>query len=329
MKRFLALIMAGLLMLSLCACGNSGNTTGTGTNEVETTQADVIPEELQGKWYGPNNQPELDINADGTGTVTLEEETYNAAFTAENDVFTVVSDGYYLSGDYTLEDEKLTVNFNFEDTDYTLIFTREPLVLPEESYIYTYNDETYEINFDEGEIIVCQFPPEDDPPTIEVYFEYINETIIHVHPEPPIFTDEVTVSKPSDSGGFPHPEEIDISVENEPKITIGGEPTPGYTSSDDITGTWTTLQDGTVSLFGVTSSATVPITYTFNADGTGTILAMGIIPGTMTYSVENGVLNLTVSMLGDTESGTGYVKRAGDKLYVYNIDKELEILTRQ
>ena len=49
----------------------------------------------------------------------------------------------------------------------------------------------------------------------------------------------------------------------------------------------------------------------------------------MTYSVENGVLNLTVSMLGDTESGTGYVKRAGDKLLVKNLDDEVQILTRQ
>ena len=49
----------------------------------------------------------------------------------------------------------------------------------------------------------------------------------------------------------------------------------------------------------------------------------------VTYRVENGVLNLTVSMLGDTESGTGYVKRAGDKLLIRNIDDEIEILTRQ
>jgi len=327
MKKLIALSLAVLFVMSLCACGNPGNTTGT--NKAETTQADVISAELQGTWYGPYNEPELNINADGTGTVTLEEETYDAAFTAENDVFTVVSDGYYLSGDYTLESEKLTVSFSFEDTDYTLVFTRTPVELPEDSYIYTYDDETYEINFAEGEIVVFQFPPEDDPPTIEVYFEYISETILHIHPEPPIFTDEVTVIKPSNTGGFPYPEEIDISVADEPKIIIGDEPATGYVSNDDITGTWTTVQDGTVSIFGVTSSATVPITYTFNADGTGTILAMGIIPGTMTYSVENSVLNLTVSMLGDTESGTGYVLRAGDKLLVRNIDDEIEILTRQ
>lgn len=326
MKRIFALLMAGVLMLSLSACGSSGN---TGTNEGTNSKKDIIPQELQGIWYGPYNQPELNINADGTGTVTLEEETFDAAFTAENNVLTVTSTGYYLSGDYTLDSEKLTVKFSLESKDYTLIFTRTPVELPEDSYLYYYNDETYEINFTEGEVIVCQFPPEDDPPTIEVYFEFVTETIIHVHPEPPIFTDEVTVIQPSNTGGFPYPEEIDISVKDEPKIIIGDEPTTGYVSNDDITGTWTTLQDGTVSLFGATSSTTVSITYTFNADGTGTILAMGIIPGTMTYSVENGVLNLTVSMLGDTESGTGFVKRAGDKLYVYNIDKELEILTRQ
>ena len=68
---------------------------------------------------------------------------------------------------------------------------------------------------------------------------------------------------------------------------------------------------------------------TNSSNGTGTILAMGIIPGTMTYSVENGVFNLTVSMLGQTESGTGYIKCAGDKLYIMNVKKEIEILTKQ
>lgn len=326
MKRFFAVFLAAILMLGLCACGSGGNTTGTGANEGNKA---VIAEELQGKWYGPNSKPQLDIDADGTGKITLNDETFDATFTAENNVFTAVSDSYYLSGDYTLESEKLTVKLSFEDKEYKVIFTRTPVELPDDSFIYILGDETYEINFNEGEIILSQFPPEDDPPIIEVYFEYITETIIHVHPQPPIFEDEVTIIQPSNTGGFPHPEEIDISVKEEPQIIINGDPTPGYISNDDITGTWTTVQDGTVSIFGVTNSATVPITYTFNADGTGTILAMGIIPGTMTYSVENGVLNLTVSMLGDTESGTGYVKRAGDKLLIRNIDDEIEILTRQ
>lgn len=329
MKRFFAIFLAAVFMLSLCACGNSGNTNSTGPNGGGADNEAVIAEELQGKWYGPNSEPQLDINADGTGKVTLNDESFDAAFTVENNVFTASSEGYSISGDYILEGEKLTVTATFDGKEYKVIFTRTPVELPEDSIIYNFSDETYEINFDEGEIILSQFPPEDDPPVIEVYFEYISETTIHVHPQPPIFVDEVTIIQPSNTGGFPYPEEIDISVKDEPKIIIDGEPTPGYTSNDDITGTWTTVQDGTVSIFGVTNSATVPITYTFNADGTGTILAMGIIPGTMTYSVENGVLNLTVSMLGDTESGTGYVKRAGDKLLVKNLDDEVQILTRQ
>lgn len=325
MKRILALIFVCLLTFGLCAC-----TDNTGTDNPVTPQNNtpLISEELQGQWYGPYSQPVLNINSDGTGTVILNKETYDATFTAQDNVFTVTSEGYYLSGDYTLEEEKLTVKFSYNDKDYTVIFTRTPVELPEDSYIYNYGDETYEINFTDGEVFVCKFPPEDDPPTIEVYFEYITETIIHVHPKPPIFEDEVTIIKPSVTEGFPYPEVIDIGTE-EPEITINGEPTPGYQSSDDIVGTWTTVQDGTVSFFGVTNTTTVPITYTFNADGTGTILAMGIIPGTMTYSVEDGVLNLTVSMLGDTESGTGYVDRVGDKLFVMNVKGDIEILTKQ
>lgn len=312
MKRIFALTLAVLLMLSLCACG--GNT-DTGTNQGNNNQAEVIPAELQGKWYGPNNQPTLNINADGTGTVVLNQETYDGTFTAENDIFTVTSEGYSISGNYILEGEKITVTATYDGKEFTVIFTREPIKLPEDNIIYNYNDVTYEINFTEGTVTVCEFPPSDTPDIINVYF-YVENTLIHVYPQPP--------TPPH----FPIPETVDTSKQP-PEVTVDGEPTTGYTSGDDIVGTWTTLQDGTVSFFGVTNEATVPITYTFNADGTGTILAMGIIPGTMTYSVENGVLNLTVSMLGDSDSGTGYVKRVGDTLYVQNLKGEVQALTRQ
>lgn len=319
MKRIIALLMAGLLMLSFCACSGtpSGNTDGTGTNQ-GGNMAEVIPSELQGAWYGPYGQPMLIVNADGTGTVILDTKSYAAVFTAENNIFTVVSEGYNLSGDYTLADEKLTVKITYEGKEYTLIFTRTPVEYPDGSYIYNYGETTYEITPSEGEVIVCVFPPEDNPTPKKIYLEYTEENIYIVHPYPPY---------DGESPDIPIPEKLDTG-KNPPEITIDGETVVIYESSDDITGTWTTTQDGTVSFFGVTNSATVPITYTFNADGTGTILAMGIIPGTMTYSVDNGVLNLTVSMLGDTESGTGYVERVGDTLFVWNMDEEVEILSK-
>lgn len=318
MKRFFAVFLAAILMLGLCACGSGGNTTGTGANEGNKA---VIAEELQGKWYGPNSEPQLDINADGTGKITLNDESFDATFTAENDVFSAACEGYSISGGYVLDGEKLTVTATYGDKDYTVIFTRSPLKLPEGSYVYNYNDETYELNFTEGTITVCEFPPSDVPEIINIYFEYIDVDIYYPHPLPP-------TNPESETPDIPIPEETDTG-KTPPEITINGERVITYESSDDITGTWTTLQDGTVSFFGITNEATVPITYTFNADGTGTILAMGIFPGTMTYSVENGVLNLTVSMLGDTESGTGYVKRIGDTLCVQNLDGERQLLTRQ
>ena len=316
MKRFFALALAMLFMLSLCACGSGGNTTGTGANEGNKA---VIAEELQGKWYGPNSEPELDINADGTGKITLNDETFDATFTAEADVFTASSEGFNLSGDYVLEGEKLTVAATFDSKEYTVIFTRTPLTLPEGSYIYNYEDITYELTPTEGTVIVCEFPPSDNPTPKKIYFEFIEEHIYIIHPYPPY---------DGEGPDIPIPEKLDTGKEP-PEITIGGKNTSGYSGGDDIVGTWTTAQEGTVSFFGITNETTVPITYTFNADGTGTILAMGIIPGTMTYSVENGVLNLTVSMLGDTESGTGYVKRVGDTLYVQNLKGEIQALTRQ
>ncbi len=318
MKRFFAIFLAAVLMLGLCACGD-GNTTGTDAIQ----NGAIIAEELQGKWYGPNSEPQLNINADGTGTVILDKETFEATFTAENDVFTAACEGYSISGDYILEGEKLTVTATYGDKEYIVIFTRTPVKLPEDSYIYNYNDETYEINFTEGTITVCEFPPSDRPEIINVYFEYIDVDIYYPHPVPPTETDPNP-----ESPDIPIPEKADTGKQP-PEITIDGETVITYESNDDITGTWTTTQDGTVSFFGITNDTTVPITYTFNADGTGTILAMGIIPGTMTYSVEDGVLNLTVSMLGDTESGTGYVKRVGDTLYVQNLKGEVQALTRQ
>lgn len=328
MKRFFALALSLLIMLSLCACGG-GNTTGTGANQDLTKPANVIPAELQGAWYGPKSEPMLAINADGTGTVILNKKSYTAEFTAENDLFTASSEGYSISGNYTLEGEKLTVTATIDGKEYIIIFTRTPVTPPEGSYIYNYNDETYEINFTEGNVTVCEFPPSDNPEIVEVYF-YVENTIIHVYPEPPTqggATSSTSPTKPQ-KPEIPIPQEVDTGKEP-PEIKIGDDTATGHISTDDITGTWTTLQDGTISFFGVTNEATVPITYTFNADGTGTILAMGIIPGTMTYSVENGVLNLTVSMLGDTESGTGYVQRAGDKLYIRNMKDQIEVLTKQ
>lgn len=314
MKRFFALAMALLIALSLCACGG-GNTTGTGANQSVTEASEVIAKELQGAWYGPLGQPMLSINADGTGTVILDTKSYSAKITAENDIFSVTSEGYSISGNYTLEGEKLTVTADYDGTEFTVIFTREPAKLSQDNIIYNYNDVTYEINFTEGTVTVCQFPPSDTPDIINVYF-YVENNIIHVYPQPP--------TPPH----FPIPETIDTGKET-PEVTVDGKPTDGYASNDDIVGTWTTVQDGTVSFFGVTNETTVPITYTFNSDGTGTILAMGIIPGTMTYSVENGVFNLTVSMLGDTESGTGYIKRVGDKLYIKNHKDEVQELVKQ
>lgn len=332
MKRIVALLMAGLILLSLCACGNGGNTdpAGTGTNQGGDKPAAVIPEELIGAWYGPNDTPMLVVNADGTGTVILDTVSYSAVFTAESNVFTVTSEGYSLSGDYTVEDEKLTVIYPYDGVDYTLIFTRTPVEHGEESFVYNYNDVTYELIPEEGVIVEDKFPPENNPPTVEIFLEYVTEEIIHVHPNPPVIifageshTETVTNSDPH----IPVPKEINLQSEP-PTITIGDDTLEVYESSDDITGTWTTMQDGTVSFFGVTNSTTVSITYTFNADGTGTILAMGIIPGTMTYSVDNGVFNLTVSMLGDTESGTGYIKRIGDKLLVMNHKGEVQTLIK-
>ncbi|MBQ8796075.1 MAG: hypothetical protein IJZ54_06600 [Clostridia bacterium] len=328
MKKILALTLALMMIFALCACGAESNNP-SGNPAVTEGAKDAIDQSLTGKWYGPNGDPELDIKSDGTGSVLYQEKTFDATFSAKDNVFTVTSEGYNITGDYTLEEEKLTVTITFADKEYVLIFTRSIPELPQ-PYIYVYEDETYEINPQEGEVIVVDFPRKDDPPTIEIFLEEIEINLYQVHVTPPPnygSTSTTIITQEGTTPGFPVPTVLDDTGEK-PKIKIGDGEAEGYTTSYDITGTWTTMQDGSVSFFGITNPATVPITYTFNADGTGTILAMGIFPGTMTYSVDNGVLNLTVSMLGDTESGTGYVERVGDTLFVWNMDEEVEILSK-
>lgn len=339
MKRIIAATLTLLMMFFIFGCADS-TTPSVNSPEGTIQSAPTIAEELLGKWYGPYSDPVLDINADGTGTAEYQGKSYAATFTAAEGIFTVSSEGYSISGDYTLENEILTVLFNYSNEEYTLIFTRNPVTLPSESYIYTIEETVYEITPQDGTIILVNFPPEDNPRTKRVYFFHYSdsEEILHIYPHPPEDYGKVDTtvtstapSAPSDNEPeIPVPETLDIT-QSDPKVTLGGETlTLSPSSGDDIVGTWTnTNMDTTISIFGVTNTTTTPITYTFNADGTGSVLAMGIFPGTLTYTCENGRLSLTVTMFGETESGTGYVMRVGDTLYVRNHKDETLVLTRQ
>ncbi|MBQ9742211.1 MAG: hypothetical protein IJV88_00860 [Ruminococcus sp.] len=335
MKRFIALLLSAILLLSLFACTDEGTDTPSGTDPATGTQdgvsdAQVIPEELQGKWYGPNSDPILEISPDGTGTVQYLEETFDATFSVEGDIFSVTSSGYNLSGCHTLEEELLYVDFSYSGTDYTLVFTRQPTELPQGSYIYVYEDKTYEITPEEGIVTEEEFPPLENPPTVYVFFYEKNE-IIHILPHPPADygKGEGSTTPPNgDTPAPPIPATLDTKTDP-PTINIGGTDIVTSTTSDDITGTWSNENMPTdIYFFGVQTSTTSSLVYTFNGDGTGTVVAMGFIPGTLTYTCTDGVLNLTVSMLGEVESGTGYVKRVGDILYVQNMNGDILPLSK-
>jgi len=131
MKKLLAIILAVILMLGLCACAD--NNEDKKQDEKENTI--VIAKKLRGKWYGPNGSPLLNIKSDGTGSVTYEEEKYKATFSAEDDIFTADSKGYSLEGEYTLEDDILTVISTDNDKNTVTIFSRNPITTPEGVWI--------------------------------------------------------------------------------------------------------------------------------------------------------------------------------------------------
>ena len=109
MKKFFAVLIAGLLVLSLAACGNSGGDTGETTADAieteavteapeteqpdDTALAEAEKEKLIGSWSFPGLEgvETLTFNEDGTGTydnmdgnhiqfnylVTVDHQTYN------------------------------------------------------------------------------------------------------------------------------------------------------------------------------------------------------------------------------------------------------------
>lgn len=108
MKKFIAITLVLIMSLGLFACNKSGE-----------SEADVS---LSGTWYGEDNAIILDIYSDGTGIVDINTNISQATFSFENGVFTVTSEAYSLTGDYSLSGDTLTV----EGEDGEVVFTKTP-----------------------------------------------------------------------------------------------------------------------------------------------------------------------------------------------------------
>ena len=344
--------MATLTLLSmLTACGAGS---GAGGNS-------AVDKTVTGVWYSAYDSAVLDIKEDGKGTITFEGTAYDAQFSAQGGVFTAASEGYCFSGNYKVENDTLTVTVSYEGKTYEAIFTREKLQLPEAltgSHVYMVGDEAYEITFSE-ETVICKglpFPPSDDYPEVTI-------TVIHKDPPPDApedsgYTLQVTQAPPphvfyeEKPEGTTPPEDNPSAPETKPEETKPAEEMPDFLPDEisltdgkitvtkdgetqettkgggSIVGTWTSKkQKGQAYIFGHSSDMDYTVTFTFNEDGTGTCTAL-IFTGTLKWKLTGSRLDLTISMIGDTDSGTGYVTIVGDVMYLVNHKGERYALTR-
>ena len=87
------------------------------------------------------------------------------------------------------------------------------------------------------------------------------------------------------------------------------------TLSDSLVGTWTGIEKG------------ISVSYTFNADGSGSMTAMGI-PMQLSYTVNGNTLSMTVSAFGDTDTAVATFVVEGNTLTMTNEDGESNSYTR-
>ncbi len=113
-------------------------------------------------------------------------------------------------------------------------------------------------------------------------------------------------------------------------VLPNGEEVKTIPGGGSIVGTWISEKvEGSTYVYGYyAGSISMKYIFTFNADGTGTVIA-GIFPGTFTYTYDGYRLDLTITMLGQTKSGTGFCTIMGDTCYLENLDGEVYPLARQ
>ncbi len=351
MKKLIILLISFVLLATGCApaAGNPETTTENSggenvTNAPETTEPVTteppfyIDESVLGTWYGPAGTIVLNIEADGNGTVEVDEETEPAKFTAENGVFTAESETYALSGNYTVEDDLMFVYASFGGDEAIIVFQRE---LPDErlTYIYEYNNKHYKIKIrpnGEGEIGETEVPEKDknypkndisyyiiegDVIICDVFPRWVYEKENEKKPEAPKIPKDVTPEKINKSN---KKSTDDVKLNNGKTTTI-------YRTSSSIEGTWTSeIQDEGVYLNGVKIGKFEYINvYTFNADGSGQVVTLnGFLTLPISYSLDGTALDLTLYAPGQTQSGRCYAQVIGDILYVTNVKGELEMLSR-
>jgi hypothetical protein len=277
------------------------------------------------------------------GAYTVKNDTLSVAIPYEENTYTAI----FTKEAITLPEElKGTHVYQLEEKAYELIIEDGNTVC--KGLPFPPSDDYEEVEV----IITHEFPPEGETPE-----KPTGTFVISPAPPPHIFVekqpegsssanapsgDTTPATKPANTPAGSTAPATNPTEPNKPaflpdtveledgKVTVtkNGKTIPTTKGGGSIIGTWTSQkQKGHAYIFGHSSDMDYTVTFTFNVDGTGTCTAL-IFTGTMKWSLDGHRLDLTVSMLGDTDSGTGYVTIIGDVMYLVNQKGERYALTR-
>ena len=299
--------------------------------EPEAIPADSVKlEDLFGRWYGPDNTPIIDIHNDGTGTVKVGDNAYKAEFTVEKGVFSVSSEGYEISGKFFYTGSLIEVEVQRGDKSYTVAFLNEATIKPFSSYFYSIGDKKYEYNPDNGTISESSFPLDKNANSKEVYVvmekapegaEFENYLVYRFYEMPPEnYGNPDSNTESATDNNVPIPTKLDLCTDNF-RVAVDGKFYPASAKLNTITGTWTTDVNENYEYFFGNIGSDDKIEYTFNEDGTGNVRINDTF-GYLSYTYENSVIDLSVTIGDKTETNKGQAVRIGDVLYLENADGE-------
>lgn len=340
MKKALCILLSIVTLSLLCfsSCGEDTKDGGGGG------KGGVIDEKVVGTWYASIDSICLEIKEDGTGSASVSGEKKDAKYSTKDGVFTAEAENYNLSGKYTVENELLTVEFNKDGKEGKIIFQKKPFDI-EASAIYQIDDQYYEFTIGSGGITVGKrdFPPKEDVEYEDIplggviipdddtesedeeVYVFLIYKYLPKFPEQPEIPDEAIPTK------------VIVNIKMEITLVFpepegeGEKEVIGLKNGGSIVGTWTSEpQDTYIYIMGMESQGETEVVYIFNEDGTGIVKTMGKLEFPLTYTFKNNVLTLSVTALGETETGSGYAQIIGDVLYITDSeDGGIVALTRQ
>ena len=367
MKKVLAFFLATLILLSaLTACGGGGTVAGnSGVDKALTGvwysayDSAVLDIKENGKgtvtFEGTAYDGQFSAQG-GVFTATSEAYSFSGKYTLENDTLSVEIS--YGNETYTaiFTREKLQLPEELKGTHvYQLGEEAYELIVEDGNTVCKGLPFPPSEDYPEAEVILLpKFPTEGGTPETP-----IGSLEITIAPPPHIFvekkpegttppadapgSDTTSATKPADAPTEEPAPETKPANKEKPEflpdtidlkdgavtVTKDGQTIPTTKGGGSIVGTWTSdKQKGQAYIFGHSSDMDYTVTFTFNEDGTGTCTAL-IFVGTLKWSLNGHRLDLTVSMLGDTDSGTGYVTIVGDVMYLVNQKGERYALSRK